>query len=96
MGTFNYNLAGFLYDLLSPLVPNDYFCKDTFFVPQIKNKNHSKKFLVSYDVNILFNNMPLQGTIDKAINLIFNLNPNPNITKNFFFSFRYIADSFSF
>ena len=49
--TFNYNLALFLCDLLSPLVPNDYSCKDTFsFVSQIKNANLSKKFLVSYDV----------------------------------------------
>ena len=31
IGTFNYNLARFLCDLLSPLVPNDYSCKDTFF-----------------------------------------------------------------
>ena len=30
IGTFNYNLASFLCDLLSPLVPNDYSCKDTF------------------------------------------------------------------
>ena len=35
IGTFNYNLALFLCDLLSPLVPNDYSCKDTFsFVSQ--------------------------------------------------------------
>ena len=46
IGTFNYNPARFLCDLLSPLVPNDYFCKDTFsFVSQIKNSNLSKKFL---------------------------------------------------
>ena len=30
IGTFNYNLARLLCDLLSPLVPNDYSCKDTF------------------------------------------------------------------
>ena len=30
IGTFNYNLVRFLCDLLSPLVPNDYSCKDTF------------------------------------------------------------------
>ena len=29
--TFNYNLARLLCDLLSPLVPNDYSCKDIFF-----------------------------------------------------------------
>ena len=48
IGTSNYNLARFLSDLLSPLVPKDYSCKDTFsFVSQIRNANLSKKFLVS-------------------------------------------------
>ena len=51
---FNYNLARFLCDLCSPLVPNDYSCRDTFtFVSQIKNANLSKKFLISYDVFLL-------------------------------------------
>ena len=82
IGTFNYNLARFLCDLLSPLVPNDYSCKDTFsFVSQIKNANLSKKFLVSYDVTSLFTNITLQETIDIAINLIFNHNPNLSITR---------------
>ena len=82
IGPFSYNLARFLCDLLSPLVPNDYSCKDTFsFVSQIKNANLSKKFLVSYDVTSLFTNIPLQETIDIAINLIFSHNPNLNITK---------------
>ena len=82
IGTFNYNLARFLCDLLSPLVPNDYSCKDTFsFVSQVKNTNLSKRFLVSYDVTSLLTNIPLQETIDIAINLIFNHNPNLNITK---------------
>ena len=80
--TFNYNIARFLCDLLSPLVPNDYSCKDTFsFVSQIKNANLSKKFLVSYDITSLFTNIPLQETIDIVINLIFNHNPNLNITR---------------
>ena len=66
IGTFNYNLARFLYGLLSSLVPNDYFCKDTFtLVSQIKNANLSKQCLVSYDVTSLFTNIPLQKTIDK-------------------------------
>ena len=82
IGTFNYNLACFPCDLLSPLVPVDYSCKDTFsFVSQIKNANLSKNFLVSYDITSLFTNIPLQGTIDIAINLIFNHNPNLNITR---------------
>ena len=58
IGTFNYNLARFLCDLLSPLVPNDYSFKDTFsFASQIKNANLSKKFIVSYDVTSLFTNI---------------------------------------
>ena len=60
IGTFSYNLARFLCDLLSPLVPNDYSCKDTFsFVSQIKNANLPKKFLIFYDVTSLFTNIPL-------------------------------------
>ena len=40
-----------------------------------------KKFSVSYDVSSLFTNIPLQKTIDIGINLIFNHNPNVNITR---------------
>ena len=82
MGTFNYNVAPFICDLLSPLVPNDYSYKDTFsFDSQIKNANFSRKFGVSYDVTILFTNISLQETIDTAIFLIFYHNPNLNFTK---------------
>ena len=78
IATFNYDLCG----LLSPLAPNDYSFKDTFsFVSQIKNANLSKKFLVSYDVTSLFTNIPIQETIDIAINLFFNHNPNLKITR---------------
>ena len=83
IGSFNYNLARFLCDPLSSLVPDDYSCKYKYisFVSQIENANLSGKFLVSYDVTSLFTNTPLQETIDIAINLIFNHNPNLNITK---------------
>ena len=76
IGTFSYNLARFLCDLLSPLVPNDYSCKYTFsFDSQIKNANLSKKIFVSYDVTSLFTNTLLQETIDIAISIIFNQHP---------------------
>ena len=82
IGTFNYNLACYLCGLLSSLVPNDYSCKDTFsFVSEIKNANLSKKCLVSYDVTSLFTNILFQETVDIAINLIFNHNPNLNINR---------------
>ena len=63
---------------------------------QIKNANFSKTFLVSYDVNSLFTNIPLQESVDIAINLIFNHNPNLNITRKKTlktFPFCYITDS---
>ena len=70
--SFNYDLARFLCDLVSPVVPDDYSCKDMFsFVSQIENANLSGKFT----------NIPLQETIHIAINLIFNHNPNLNTTK---------------
>ena len=34
--TFNYNLTRFLCDLLSPLLPNDYSCKDTFLFIKLR------------------------------------------------------------
>ena len=89
IGTFNYNLAHFLCDLLSPLVPIDYSCKETFsFISQIKNASLSKKFLLSYDVTSLFTNILLQESIDIAINLIFN--PNTNRKE---LPFHYITES---
>ena len=60
IGTFNFNFARFLWDLLLPLVPNDYSCRNTFsFISQIKNVNLSRKILVSYDITCLFDNIPL-------------------------------------
>ena len=82
IGTFNYDLSRFLCDLLLPIVTDDYYCKDTFpLSSQIKNANLSGKSFISYDIGSRFTNIPLQKTIDMAINLIFNHNPNLNITK---------------
>ena len=80
ISTFNYNLACFLCDPLSPF-HSFTLVKILFFVSQIKNVTLSRKFVVSYDVTSLFINIPTQEIIDIAINLIFNYNPNLNITK---------------
>ena len=48
---------------------------------KVKNANLCKNVFVSYDVTSLFTNIPLQETIDIAINLLFNHNPNLNITR---------------
>ena len=96
IGAFNYSLARFYFDYLSP---NDYSCNDTFScVCQIKNANLSKKFLVSYKVTTIFTNIPLEETIAIATSLFFNYNRNLNIAKKALktFPFRYITDSFYF
>ena len=82
IGTFDYNLAHFLCDILSLLVPNGYPCKDTFsFVSQIKSANSSRKFLVSNFATCLFTDISLQQTIDAGIIPISNQNQNLNSTK---------------
>ena len=97
VGTFNYDLARFLCDLISPLVPNDYSFKDTFsFVSQIKKANLSKKYIVSCDVTSLSTDIPLQETIGIAVNLIFNYNPNLNITRKELFLFATSQTHFTF
>ena len=64
IGTFNYDLARFLCDLFSTVVPDDYSCKDTCsFVSQIKNIHLSGKCFVSYDITSLFTSIPLQETL---------------------------------
>ena len=82
IGTFNFNIVHFFCDLLSLLVANDYSSKYAFsFVSKIENASLSKKFLVSCELTSLFTNIPLQEAIDIATNLIFNHNPNLNITR---------------
>ena len=44
-GTLNYKLASFLCNLLSPLVPNDYSCKDTFLLLKIRMQIFPENFL---------------------------------------------------
>ena len=48
---------------------------------QTKNANVPLKFLVSDNVTNPFTNIPLHETVDIVINVIFNHNPNLNITK---------------
>ena len=100
ISTFNYNLAHFLSDRLSPLVPNDYSCKGYFFISsQIKNANLSERFFLFDDVTRLFTNVLLQQTIDITINLIFNHNSNLSISKKELkknFPFCSMIDSFHF
>ena len=82
IGTYNYNLSKFLCTLLTPLIPSSYSTEDSFtFVKEINKVSLKDSFIVSYDVCSLFTNIPLEETINLAVNLIFEKDPNIKISR---------------
>ena len=82
VGTYNYNLAKYLCNLLSPHLPEQYCKKDTFtFVEELKRVSLADKFLVSFDVRSLFTNIPLSATIKLAADLNKTSQPDLNISE---------------
>ena len=82
MGTYNYNLAKFLSKLIDPVISKEHCAKYSFsFCEQIQQVNNNDNFLVSYDVCSLFTSIPLQETIQIAVELIFQNNPQLKVTK---------------
>ena len=76
IGTYNYNLAKFLCTLLDSYIPSDFCARDTFsFVNEITNLRTSNKFMVSFDVESLFTNIPLLESIELAVDYILSGNP---------------------
>ena len=83
IGTFNYKLAGHLGNLLKDAIPCDYSSSDTFaFLKDLKCVDLKDKFTVSYDVCSLFTNLPLEETLDLAVDVIFAKNPNLKISRS--------------
>ena len=71
IGTYNYNLSKYLCELLSPYLPNGFCTKDRFtFKKELKEVSMNDQFLVSFDVNSLFTNIPLKETMKLAVDLI--------------------------
>ena len=83
INTHNYDLSRFLADLSLPRINKDYCAEDTFsFVQNITNIRSKNKYMVSYDVTSLFTNIPLDETLDIAVDTIFKDNPKIEITKS--------------
>ena len=60
----NFKIAKFLADILSPFTSNQYTISNSFhFVDQVKSLQ-TNEFLVSFDVESLFTNIPLTETIN--------------------------------
>ena len=82
IGTYSYNLAKFLNELLDPVILKEHCTKDSFsFSEEIQQTSGNDNFLVSYDVCSLFTNIPLQETIETAAKFILENNPPLKVTK---------------
>ena len=56
--------------------------KDSFtFAEEIQKVRHPSLFMVSFDIESLFTNIPLAETINLAVDAIFKSNPNLKISK---------------
>ena len=68
--------------MLDPIIPKSHCTKDSFtFCEEIKKVSATNRFSISHDVCSLFTSIPLKETIDIAVNLLFDHNPDLNITK---------------
>ena len=95
IGTYNYNLVKFLTDILDPVIPTEYCAEDSFsFCEEVHEVSSSNKFMISY-VCSLFTSIPLNETIDTAVNPIFDKYPDLKITrqelKKFNLSFQFLS-----
>ena len=68
---YNYNLSKYLTSILGPCIPDKHTTQDSFsFVNEFSNIQSQNKFLISFDVESLFTNIPLSETIDLAVGTI--------------------------
>ena len=78
VGTYNYKLAKFLVEILTPHVNvnSKYVIKDTFdFVNKVAHLNTNvDKSMLSFDVESLFTNIPTLETIDIILKLVYKKN----------------------
>ena len=82
IGTYTYNASSVMSQYLKPLCENEYKINDTqTFASMIKNQAplSSDKEYVSYDVDSLFTNIPVEETIEYIIHQIYNEKKVPQI-----------------
>ena len=72
IGTPTYKLAKFLVPKLKLLTTNEYTIKDSFtFAEELQSCFDSKLVMVSFDIESLFTNIPLQETINHCVENLF-------------------------
>ena len=71
IGTFNYQLAAHFGHIIKDIIPKDYSCTDTFsFLQDVNKCDIVNKYTISYDVCSLFTNLPLEETLNLAVDLL--------------------------
>ena len=72
IGTCAYNLAKFFVPILKEITTNEYTVKDSFsFAGEVTEQN-AELFMVSFDVESLFTNIPLDETINICVDRLYN------------------------
>ena len=71
INTPSYKSAKFLVPILSPLAINKYTVKDSFAFAKEITKTDFNYVMASLDVESLFTDMPLEGTIENCVNDFF-------------------------
>ena len=83
IGTYNYSLAKYLSNLLQPHIPSTFIASDSFtFVKEINDLSLYGMFMVSFDVESLLTNTPLDDCINLAVEYITEGNPGLKVSKN--------------
>ena len=78
-----YELAKYLCCLLQPHIPFNYCTQDSFpFIGEIQKLRMSGNFMVSFDVESLFTNIPLHECIALAVKYVSEGNPEIKLSTN--------------
>ena len=71
IGTYNYELAKYLCILLEPHISSEHCALDSFtFVRKINELPSLGKLMVSFDVESLFTNIPLEECVNLTVDYI--------------------------
>ena len=73
IGTPSYNLSKFFVPILNPLTRNQYSVLNSYdFSAKLQNLSFNNCYIVSYDVESLFTNIPVHQTIDIIVDKLFH------------------------
>ena len=71
IGTPTYKIAKFLVPMLEPLTTNEYTIKNSFTFAEELQSFHPKLEMATFDIELLFTNIPLEETIDLCVANLF-------------------------